>query len=202
MRSCDCGAPRLEATEQGRVLIILLALNAGMFVLELVAGILAESSGLIADSLDMAADAAVYGGGLYAVGRSLTVKVRTAFASGYLEIGLAAAVAVDIARRAIFGSAPEPVFMIAVSVLALSVNVACLVLLAKHRRGEIHMRASWIFSRNDVIANAGVILGGSMVYGFGARWPDLVVGIVIAAIVFRGGLAIVVDARQEYRAVQ
>ena len=196
MSNCDCGI-EVESREQSRVLIVLLAINAVMFAAEIVAGLLAESTGLIADSLDMLADAAVYGIGLYAVGKAMVVKVRAAFVSGYFQIALALIVALDIARRAVFGSEPDPGFMVIVSVVALTANVICLLLLAKHRDGEVHMRASWIFSRNDVIANAGVILGGLLVYGLGSRWPDLIVGLLIVTVVFRGGLSIIADARLE-----
>jgi len=196
MSDCDCSV-EVESREQSRVLVILLAINAVMFLAEIAAGVLAESTGLIADSLDMLGDAAVYGIGLYAVGKVPGVKIHAAFASGYFQIGLALVVAFDIGRRAVFGSDPEPTFMVLVSVVALVANVACLALLAKHRDGEIHMRASWIFSKNDVIANVGVILSGCLVYVLGSRWPDLIVGLLIVAVVFRGGLAIVADARQE-----
>ena len=196
MSNCGCSI-EVESREQSRVLIVLLAINAVMFVAEIVAGLLAESTGLIADSLDMLADATVYGVGLYAVGKAMVVKVRAAFVSGYFQIGLALIVALDIARRAAFGSDPEPGFMVIVSLVALIANVICLLLLAKHRDGEVHMRASWIFSRNDVIANAGVILGGLLVYSLGSRWPDLVVGLLIVTVVFRGGLSIIADARLE-----
>lgn len=178
------------------MLIALLAINAVMFVVEAVAGVLSQSTGLIADSLDMLADASVYGIGLYAVGKAASVKAHAALASGVMEIGLAAAVALDIARRAVLGSAPEPALMVVISIFALIANAACLALLARHRDGEVHMRASWIFSKNDVIANLGVILGGLLVYALGSRWPDLVIGIAIVVVVFRGGLTIVADARR------
>ena len=97
MTNCDCSI-EIESREQSRVLVVLLAINAAMFGAEIAAGILAESTGLIADSLDMLADAAVYGIGLYAVGRALSVKVRAAFISGYFQIGLALIVALDIGR--------------------------------------------------------------------------------------------------------
>lgn len=186
MSSCDCSI-EIESKEQSRVLIVLLTINAVMFVVEIATGILAESTGLIADSLDNLADAAVYGIVLYAVGKALSVKVHAALASGFLQIALALVVALDIGRRAIFGSDPEPSYMVAVSFIALVANVACLTLLAKHRNGEVHMRASWIFSKNDVIANVGVILSGFLVYFLGARWPDLLVGIIIVGVVLRGG---------------
>ena len=87
--------------------------------------------------------------------------------------------------------------MIGVGVVALVANVICLSLISKHRDGEIHMRASWIFSKNDVIANAGVILAGILVSVLDSRIPDLVIGSVIVLIVFRGGLMIISDARNE-----
>lgn len=195
MSSCDCSIDA-ESSEQSRVLIALLAINAVMFVVEAIAGVLSQSTGLIADSLDMLADASVYGIGLYAVGKAASVKAHAALASGVLEIGLAVTVALDIARRAVLGSAPEPALMVLISVFALIANATCLALLAKHRDGEVHMKASWIFSKNDVIANVGVILGGCLVYALGSRWPDLVIGIVIVVVVFRGGLTIVADARR------
>ena len=196
MSDFDCSI-KAESRQQSRVLIALLAINAVMFVVEMVTGILAESTGLIADSLDMLADAVVYGIGLYAVGRAASAKIRAAFASGYFQMALALIVAVDVGRRAIFGSDPEPVFMMIVGLIALAANVLCLALIAKHRDGGVHMRASWIFSKNDVIANVGVILSGGLVYVTSVRWPDLIVGIGIVWIVFRGGMAIIADARNE-----
>jgi len=168
-----------------------------MFVVEIVTGILAESTGLIADSLDMLADATVYGIALYAVGKAASAKVGAALASGYFQMALALIVVLDVTRRAFFGSDPEPAYMVLVGLVALVANVICLGLIAKHRDGGVHMRASWIFSRNDVIANAGIILGGGLVYATGVRWPDLIIGIAIAIIVFRGGLSIIADARRE-----
>lgn len=196
MSDCDCSI-EVESREQSRVLIILLAINATMFVVEIVTGIVAESTGLIADSLDMLADAVVYGVGLYAVGRAAGAKIRAAFISGYFQMALALIVVLDVGRRAVFGSEPEPAYMMIVGLVALVANVICLKLITKHRDGGVHMRASWIFSRNDVIANTGVILSGGLVYVTGLRWPDLVVGIAIAFIVFRGALAIIADARHE-----
>ena len=196
MSDCDCSI-EVESRQQSRVLITLLAINAAMFVLELVTGILAESIGLIADSLDMLADAVVYGIGLYAVGRAPSAKIRAAFVSGYFQMALALIVVLDVSRRAFFGSDPEPAYMVLIGLVALAANVVCLSLITRHRDGGVHMRASWIFSKNDVIANVGVILSGGLVFVTGARWPDLVVGIAIAYIVCRGAFAIIADARSE-----
>ena len=201
MSDCDCRI-EVDSKQQGRVLVILLAINAAMFVIEVVTGIIAESTGLIADSLDMLADAVVYGIGLYAVGRDASARIHAAFASGYFQLALALIVALDVGRRAVFSSDPEPSYMVLVGLIALVANVICLNLISKHRDGGVHMRASWIFSKNDVIANAGVIVGGGLVYATGMRWPDLVVGIAITYIVFRGGIAIIHDARSERASLQ
>jgi len=165
-----------------------------MFVVEAVAGWLGESSGLIADSLDMLADATVYGIGLYAVGRPLMAKARAAFASGVSQIALGIGVLGDVARRFLVGSDPISALMIAVGAVALVANVTCLLLIAKHRQGGVHMRASWIFSKNDVIANLGVIFSGALVIVLGSRFPDLVIGAAIATIVIRGGFEILREA--------
>ena len=202
MTGCGCDHLEITSGEERRVLVLLLAINASMFLAELILGIVAESMGLIADSLDMLADAAVYGVGLYAVGRAKVIKIRAANLSGVFQVVLAIGVAGEILRRMIWGSDPEPVYMIAVSLAALIANLVCLVLISKYRKGDVHMRASWIFSKNDVIANAGVVVGGCLVYGFGSRWPDLVIGAFIVVVVLRGGLEIVGDARRERLAIQ
>jgi Co/Zn/Cd efflux system component len=188
-----------QTGDQRRVLQILLAINAAMFLGEIVAGLLADSTGLIADSLDMFADALVYGVGLYAVGRSAGTKIGAARWSGYFQMALAIGVLADITRRTFFGSDPESALMLIVGGIALVANVTCLKLLSKHRDGEVHMRASWIFSKNDVIANVGVMLAGILVHLLASRWPDIVIGLVITVLVFRGGIEIVRDAASESR---
>jgi Co/Zn/Cd efflux system component len=193
---CDCSI-EVENKEQSRVLWALLAINAVMFVAEFATGIIAESTGLIADSLDMLADAAVYAIGLYAVGRAAHTKIQAATISGVFQIILALGVAFEILRRLLWGSEPEPLYMIGVGLVALVANVICLSLIAKHRDGEVHMRASWIFSKNDVIANGGVVLAGILVNVLDTRLPDLLIGALIVLIVFRGGVSIINDARHE-----
>ena len=194
MANCGCEID-IKSKEESRVLIILLLINAVMFITEFAFGWLSESTGLIADSLDMLADALVYGVSLYAVGKSLYVKANSAMLSGCLQITLGIGVLLDISRRAIIGSEPESGFMIAVSLVALIANVICLVLLAKHRDGEVHMRATWIFTKNDVIANLGVITAGILVAYFSTAIPDLVIGCIISAVVIRGGVQIIREAK-------
>lgn len=198
MSQCDCHEQAGQVAEKG-VLRVLLAINGVMFAVELVVGLLAQSTGLMADSLDMLADATVYGVALYAVGRSGDVKAGAARFSGWFQIALAAGVLFDILRRFIVGSEPESWLMMAIGLIALVANVSCLLLLAKHRKGEVHMRASWIFSKNDVIANSGVILAGFLVYLSGTRWPDLAIGLVITSFVLNGGIKILRESAKQIR---
>jgi len=196
MSDCGCEVENSGAGER-RLLIALLSINAVMFAVELTAGMVADSAGLLADSLDMLADATVYGIALAAVGRPPSAKARAALVSGYFQIALSLWVAVDVVRRLLGESEPRSSWMMAVGALALAANVACLAMLAKHRKGEVHLRASFIFSTNDVLANLGVILGGFLVAATGSRLPDLAIGAAVVLLVLRGGLRIVRDASRE-----
>jgi Co/Zn/Cd efflux system component len=178
------------AAGESRTLRLLLGINAAMFVVEVVAGWLAQSTGLLADSLDMFADAAIYGLALFAVGRAPSLKRRAAHASGGLQLALALGALAEVARRALAGSAPEPPAMIGVAGLALAANVACLMLVARYREAGVHMKASFIFSANDVIANLGVMAAGGLVAATGSRLPDLVAGGAIAVVVLAGAVRI------------
>lgn len=198
MTRCDCSV-EIKNREQSRILITLLIINACMFFIEITLGILSESSALIADSLDMLADATVYGIGLYAVGRPALLKIKAANISGIFQIILGISVSLDVIRRLIWGSEPESSLMIVVGIVALIANITCLILISKHKDGEVHMRASWIFSKNDVIANLGIIVSGYLVYLLDSRFPDLIIGMAISLIVIRGGILIIKDAGREKR---
>lgn len=177
-----------------RVLWVLLSINFFMFLGEAWAGWFADSSALVADSLDMLADAGVYGLSLYAVGRAPADKYRAAFASGGFQSLLALFVGFDVLHRFVSGSDPVSGWMTGVAALALAANVICMLLLARHRHGEVHMRASWTCSTNDVLANLSVLAAGGLVYLTGSRLPDLLIGLVIAAIVLRRAVKILRDA--------
>lgn len=190
LEETETSTSSVQVNDEGRVLWILLAINFVMFLLEIGIGFYAQSTGLIADSLDMLADAVVYSMSLYAVGRSHLIQHRAARLSGWFQLSLALGAFSEVARRFIFGSEPNSFFMMGMATIALFANVSCLLLLMKHRQGAVHMRASWIFSTNDVLANIGVITAGVLVYLFKSPLPDLVIGLVIAAIVTRGALSI------------
>lgn len=198
MSGCDC---HIEITdkEQSRVLIVLLAINATMFLIEIGIGWWAESSALIADAMDMLADSMVYAIGLYAVGRSMRAKVHAAYLNGSMQVILGLLVLIDIVRRFIYGSEPVSELMMGIGLLALFANVTCLILIARHRHGDINMRASWICSQNDVVANVGVILAGVLVLLTQSNLPDLIIGLTVAAVVIRGGIRILNEARNTAR---
>ena len=195
MPDCGCGTDQAETLER-KTLIALLAINAVMFFAEIILGLLAESAGLVADSLDMLADAGVYGISLYVVGRGIRHQSRAASVSGVLQIVLGIGVFAEVLRRLYFGSEPESLLIMAVGAVALMANIYCLILISRHRNAGVHMRASWIFSTNDVIANLGVIISGALVWLFGSRYPDLFVGAVISVVVVRGGFKILNEARR------
>jgi cation diffusion facilitator family transporter len=188
----------MPQTGERRTLVLLLLINAGMFVVEFGVGWFADSMGLVADSLDMLADAGVYTLALLAVGSTTRRKTHAATLSGVIQLALAVGLAVEIAQRATEGSDPASLLMIGVSLIALFANTACVFLLRKHRDGEIHMRASWIFSTTDVQVNVGVILAGVLVMLTESAWPDLVIGIAICGIVIRGGVRILKQAKASY----
>jgi cation diffusion facilitator family transporter len=193
----DCGCEPGDAAQiERRTLRILLAINSTLFIVEAVVGWWAESTGLLGDSLDMLADAFVYGIALYAIGRSLRLQAKAATVSGVLQITLGAGVLVEVVRRFIYGSDPVSLLMIAMGAVALVANVVCLTLIAKHREGGVHMRASLIFSTNDVIANLGIIISGGLVLYLGSHIPDLAIGTLISLVVLRGGIQILRAARQ------
>lgn len=196
MSGCGCEMTARNAQER-QTLRILLAINALMFVAELSLGIIAQSTALIADSLDMFADAMVYALSLYAVGKGVALQVRSARLSGVLQILLALLVLVEVLRRFIYGSEPLSSLMMAVGLVALVANLFCLWLIAKHRDGGVHMRASLIFSANDVIANLGVIIAGALVWWLGSPYPDLIIGFIISMVVLRGGVIILREAAKE-----
>ena len=196
MSGCGCEV-EIKDQSQRQVLYWLLGINATMFVIEMGIGLFADSTALIADSLDMLADAVVYGVALYAIGKSLLHKANAARISGYFQMALGLLIIIDILRRSIYGSEPVSGLMMSMGAIALVANVICLVIIRKQKNDEVHMRASWIFSANDVIANLGVIFAGVLVFWLDSRWPDLIIGVIVSCVVLRGAKMILKDAKNE-----
>ncbi|MGH7304646.1 MAG: cation transporter [Candidatus Rokuibacteriota bacterium] len=190
----ECCEVREIPLAQRRVLYVVLGINAAMFLAESVAGVLAHSTALFADSIDMLGDALVYGFSLYAIGRDVVWKARAALLKGILMaafgVGVLAQVAVKIAR----GLTPTVEVMGAVGVLAFAANLGCLALLWRRRGDDVNMRSAWLCSRNDVIGNAAVLVAAVAVALTGSPWPDIVVGLLVASVFGRSAVQVVRDA--------
>jgi len=176
-----------------------LGLNAAMFVVETAAGFWSHSTGLIADGLDMLADATAYAIALAAVAKGARFKANAASLSGILLLALGVGVIWETIERYFSGQQPDGLAMVGVGLVALMVNATVLRLLSKQRKDEVHIRATWIFTRADVIANAAVIVAGLTVLVTGNRYFDLAVGAGIGLYVIREALEILSDARTERR---
>ncbi len=181
-----------ENTNQRKLLWTVLGINFVFFLIEMTTGIISKSMGLVADSLDMLADSFVYGISLFAVGGTLTRKKRIAKLAGYFQITLAVIGFIEVLRR-FFGAEKLPEFstMIIVSIFALIANGICLYLLQKSKsKEEAHMKASMIFTSNDVIINLGVITAGVLVNWLNSNKPDLIIGTIVFALVIQGAIRI------------
>jgi len=197
MASCgdECGSDIAGTNQhQRRVLIIVLLINAGMFVLEFSAGLVSGSTALLADALDMLADALIYALGLFALGRAAHWRVKAALASGIFQLLLGVGVAIAAVGRFMEVGLPNTATMALFGALALIANTICFVLLSRYRDGDINMRATWICSRNDMIGNVGVLVAAGLVLWLQSPIPDIVIGLMIAAVVIHSAWRIVVEA--------
>lgn len=177
-----------ENLNQKKLLWTVLSINFLFFIIEMTTGLISKSMGLVADSLDMLADSFVYGISLFAVGGTLIRKRRIAKLAGYFQILLAVMGFGEVLRR-FFGAEQLPNFttMIMVSVFALIANGICLYLLQKSKsKEEAHMKASMIFTSNDVIINLGVIVAGFLVNVLNSNKPDLIIGTIVFILVIQG----------------
>lgn len=180
---------------QVRMLWTVLVINAAMFAIEFTAGWLADSNALLGDSLDMLGDTLVYGLSLFVVARSIRWKAVSAACKGTVMLGFGLLVLTDAIHKALFGGTPEAGIMAAVGALALAANTLCLILLTRHRGDDVNMRSAWICSRNDLLANSGVIAAAALVAWSGSRWPDVIVGTAIATLFLMSALGVL---RQSY----
>ena len=200
---CNDKACEIEALRdrQSSTLKIVLGINAVMFFVELTAGLLAGSVSLIADSLDMLGDALVYGFSIYVVARGARMKAKAAFLKG----GIMAAFGLFVFGQAMYKIIiPHiPVFETigVIGVLALAANSLCLFLLWRHRADDINMSSVWLCSRNDIIANVSVLFAGVGVWLTGSGWPDILVGLGLAALFLRSAVFVLGGAMMEFRAV-
>jgi cation diffusion facilitator family transporter len=179
---CDPHESEGMAARRAGALRAVFGINAGMFLAEFAAGLLIGSTALLGDSLDMLGDALVYGFSLYALGRSLRWRNGAALLKGVVMAGFGLAVLAHALFQLAHGAAPSGGPMAAVAAVAMGANAICFALLYRHRAADLNMRSTWLCSRNDLIANAGVLLAAAGVHATGSSWPDIVVGMAIAGL--------------------
>jgi len=181
---------------QRRTLLIVLALNVLLFVMLGLGGLFAESSALLANAADNGSDAIVYLISFLAVGRAMAWKRGAARLSGIMLLIFAAGVLLDVGRRWIVGTEPIGWTMMGLAVIAAAVNLICLMLIRRQGSDDVNMRAAETFSFNDFASNGGILIAGGLVMALDQAWPDLVVGLIVAAIAVKGGVDILKDARE------
>ncbi len=184
-------------SQQRRVLIVILVVNAVLFCVEFIAGFVASSTALLADSLDMLGDALVYGFSLFVLERSILWRTRAALLKGLVMAGFGIWVLIEAVLRIQAGVPPMVPVMAVVGVMALLGNTFCFLLLWRHRRDDINLRSTWLCSRNDLIANSAVLAAVPVVAWSGSLWPDVVVGLGIAALFLRTSAGVLREAWTE-----
>ena len=200
MKSC-CAVPADVPSRQRRLLLLVLWINAAMFMTECGAGLAAGSTALLADSVDMLGDAIVYGFSLYVIRRGIHWQARAALLKGVLMAVFGLGVLAEVGSKLVRDVVPAAQMIGGVGLLALAANMVCLVLLWRRRLDDINMRSAWLCSRNDVLANAGVLFAAAGVAITGSAWPDIAVGLLIAAMFVSSAIAVIRDARRVRRLV-
>lgn len=180
--------------QQRRTLLTVLALNAGLAGALGVGGVTADSSALLANAVDNGSDAAVYLISFLAIGRAGSWKRGAARLSGIMLLIFAAGVLLDAGRRFLVGTEPIGPTMMGLAVVAAVVNLICLHLIRRQKSGDVNMKAAETFSFNDFASNGGILVAGGLVMWLDQAWPDLVVGVLVAAIAAKGGVEILRDA--------
>jgi len=188
-----------NSTAWRRALWIALAINAGFFAMEIVAGAAAGSASLQADALDFLGDSANYAISLGVAGLVLAWRARAALAKGISLILLALWVLSSTVWHAVHGTLPQAEVMGVIGFAAMLANGGVALLLYRFRLGDANMRSVWICSRNDVLGNAAVLLAAMGVFGTGTGWPDLIVAAIMGGLGLWGGWQIVRQAGDELR---
>lgn len=187
-------ARKQDDRQQGRTLLTVLALNAGLAVALGVGGWSADSSALLANAVDNASDAAVYLISFLAIGRAGSWKRGAARFSGVMLLIFGAGVLLDAGRRFLVGTEPIGPTMMGLAIVAALINLICLQLIRRQHSGDVNMKAAETFSFNDFASNGGILVAGGLVLWLDQAWPDLVVGVLVAAIAVKGGVDILRDA--------
>ncbi|HIN61684.1 MAG TPA: cation transporter [Candidatus Marinimicrobia bacterium] len=194
-----CEINKFQA-RQSKMLKVVLSINLGMFLLEFVAGLMAASTALLADSLDMLGDALVYGFSLYVVSRNDTWKAVSAVIKSGIMALFGLFVLGQAAYKFLTPITPQFEMVGLIGLIALTANAVCLSLLWHHRAEDVNMRSVWLCSRNDIIANTSVLLAALGVWLTNSQWPDLLVGLGIAVLFLRSAFHVFQDAAATYSA--
>lgn len=198
---CEDKACEVAALRAGhaRVLWIVLAINAAMFLVEGFAGVVAHSTSLLADALDMLGDALVYGFSLFVLGRPARWQAWAALAKGAFMLLFGLGVLAEAAYKVFVPVVPAAGTMGLIGALALGANLVCFSLLYRYRADNLNMSSTWLCSRNDLIANVSVLGAAGATYLMASRWPDILVGVAIAALFLRSAASVLRDSRKELR---
>jgi len=198
---CNDKACEIEQlrNRQSSTLKIVLGINAVMFIVELTAGLIGSSVSLVGDSLDMLGDALVYGFSIYVVARGARMKAKAALFKGGIMAAFGLFVLGEAIYKMIFPQIPIFETIGVVGLLALVANSICFVLLWQHRTDDINMSSVWMCSRNDIIANVSVLFAAGGVWFTRSGWPDILVGLALAALFLRSSLFVLREAITELR---
>lgn len=196
---CQSKTEELTAlrSRQRWVLVTVLSVNAVMFCIEFIAGWLAGSTALLADSLDMLGDTLVYGFSLFVLWRDAVWRARAALVKGVIMLLFGVGVLVDAVVRLQAGAPPLAPVMALIGGAALLANALCFALLWRHRTDDINFRSTWLCSRNDLVANSAVLAAAALVGWSGSLWPDLLVGFAIAILFLRTSRVVLIEALAE-----
>ena len=195
-KGCEVAALR---ERHSRVLWIVLAINTLMFLIEGTAGILAHSTSLLADALDMLGDALVYGFSLFVIARSARWQASAALAKGVFMLIFGLGVLGEAAYKAFHPVMPVVATMGLIAGLALAANLVCFLLLYRHRGDNLNMSSVWLCSRNDLIANVAVLGAAVGTFLLASRWPDILVGCLIASLFLGSALGVLRQSVQALR---
>jgi cation diffusion facilitator family transporter len=201
---CQAKSGELTAmrNQHRNVLVLVLVINAMLFVVEAAAGLLASSTALLADSLDMFGDSLVYGFSLYVLGRSAEWKAKAALLKGAIMALFGAGVLIEAVYKTITGIVPTADTMGLIGALVLLGNGICFFLLFRHRSDDLNMRSTWLCSRNDIIANVAVLIAAALVKIFDTSWPDILVGAAIAALFLKSASSVLRDSISELQVLR
>src|SRR5437879_9381520 len=196
----DSGGSKKQDDAYRRVLWMVLAINAAMFAVEVIAGLVAGSAALQADALDFLGDAANYAISLLVVGMALRYRASAALAKGATMAAFGLWVIAMVVWHAVHGTLPSAFTMVTVGIAALVANIASFGLLWAYRKGDANMRSAWICTRNDVLGNIAVLLAALGVFGTGTGWPDVIVAAIMAGLALQGASVVVQQSTLELRA--